>query len=338
MNSKYTFHVIEMEKLDKDEYDHFSNKSVFTTSAWVEFVKNDNQAEPLIVRITQGERFVGYFTALLVKKFGIKILGSPFSGWSTCYMGIDTEYVEEKCKIIKEIVPFLFKYTKCLYMEIIDRDISMEEAIAEGFKAYDVDTLELPIDMDDAALFKQMKTDCRNFIRQFERRGATLEIVEPSDEFAEEYYEQLKDVFAKQGLVPTYSLEKVKCLMRNMKDSDMILCLKVTNPEGRCIATSIFLGTKRKFFFWGGASYRSDQKYRPNEYMIWTAIRYWRERGCNTFDMVGVRDYKRKFGSHEEVYARLVFTKYKFLIVLRDVAKKLYFKSIEWKGKISKKK
>lgn len=332
MNYKYTFEIIKFEDIDITEYNGFLNKTVFTTKCWIDFVREDSEAEPVIVRIMEKERFIGYFTGLLTTKFGIKILGSPFSGWSTCYMGIDTDFLEEKCEIIKQLVPFLFQHTKCIYMEIIDRNVSVERAEKYGFKAYSVETLELPIGMDDTALFKQMKTDCRNFIRQFERRGARLEIATPDDLFAEQYYAQLEDVFAKQGLVPTYPLEKVKCLMKNMCESDDILCLRVMSPDDRCIATSIFLGSKKKFFFWGGASFRTDQSYRPNEYMIWTAIKYWRDRGCEMFDMVGVRDYKRKFGSHEENYARMVFAKYGILIRMRDMAQKLYFKSIKWKG------
>lgn len=83
------------------------------------------------------------------------------------------------------------------------------------------DTLELEIDKTDEELFKVFKTDCRNFIKQFERGDASIEIAKPNDTFAEEYYNQLEDVFAKR-LVPTYSLKKVKCLIRHMKDSGNI--------------------------------------------------------------------------------------------------------------------
>jgi CelD/BcsL family acetyltransferase involved in cellulose biosynthesis len=231
-------------------------------------------------------------------------------------------------------VRYAYTTEKVVYIEIIDRNITVEEAQAENINAYPVGTLQLDINKDDAGLFKQMKTDCRNFIRQFERRGATLEIANPDDDFAKDYYEQLIDVFAKQGLVPTYSLEKVKCLLRNLKDSDELLCLRVRNPEGEPIATSLFLGFQKCFFFWGGASYRKQQSFRPNEYMIWTAMKYWREHGCEVFDMVGIRDYKRKFGSHEEYYAKMVFTRYPLLIKGRDLAKKFYFSMLRLKGRI----
>lgn len=336
---RYFFEVIDSERLDEQEFSLFNNKSVFTTIQWIEFIKTDSNAKPIIVRICDGEgNLIGYFTGLIIKKIGVKILGSPFRGWSTCYMGVDTNLTEEKVDIYSELVPFLLKKTRCAYMEITDRDITVETAKKSGFLVLPAQTLELDIDKDDEGLFKQMKTDCRNFIRQFERRGARLEIAQPDDEFAEEYYKQLEDVFAKQGLVPTYSVKKVKCLLKTMSKTDNVLCLKVISPDDKCIATSIFFGYNKKFFFWGGASYREDQHYRPNEYMIWNAIKYWRDKGCNKFDMVGVRDYKRKFGSYEQEYANMVFAKPKILLKGRILAERMYFKYIEIKGKILKKK
>lgn len=71
--------------------------------------------------------------------------------------------------------------------------------------------------------------------------------------------------------------------------------------------------------------------------MIYNAIKYWRDRGCTVFDMVGIRDYKRKFGSHEEYYTRLIFTKYKFLLKCRDFAAKTYYKMGAVKGKLLRK-
>ena len=338
MENKYLFEPVEINKLNEEEYNASPKKSVFTTLEWVEYIKEDSGAEPIIIRITECGSFVGYFTGLIFRKFGVKIAASPFEGWSTCYMGLDLISGNERTEIIDELSAFIFKKYHCLYIEICDRFISVQEAADKGLTVLPQDTLELEIDKTDEELFKVFKTDCRNFIRQFERRGASIEIAEPNDDFAEEYYRQLEVVFAKQRLVPTYSLKKVKCLIRHMRDSGNILCLTVRNPEGKSIASSIFFGYKERFFFWGGASYRPEQHYRPNEYMIWTAIKYWRERGCRIFDMVGVRDYKRKFGSHEESYAKIIIPKYKILFVLRNIAKRIFFLSIKIKGKIFNKK
>lgn len=132
------------------------------------------------------------------------------------------------------------------------------------------------------------------------------------------------DVFAKQNLVPTYTVDKVKYLLKHLSKVNNVYCLRVLDLEGKSIATSIFPGFNRKMF-WGGASLREYQHYMPNEYMIYTAIRYWKERGCTEFDMVGNRSYKKKFGSLVTNYPCIMVPKYRILLRLKDLAAYLYY-------------
>lgn len=326
---KYSFRQVSLEKIDKQVFNDFPRKSVNTTKEWIEFIQEDSKADPYILEISENGKLVGFFSSLIVKKFGVKIVGSPFPGWSTVYMGLDVYNEALKSEILKDLVPFIMKDTGCLYLQITDRDISAEEleSIKKQFGAtieY-AETLELGIEGDDALQYKKMKSDCRNFIKQFERRGATIEEAEPNDAFAEEYYEQLLDVFAKQDLVPTYTVGKVKCLLKHLSQADSVYCLRVKDPEGKSIATSIFPGFNKKMFFWGGASLRSYQHFRPNEYMIFTAMHHWSKKGCLEFDMVGNRPYKKKFGSCEVKYPILVVPKYKLLVQLKNLAGTLYY-------------
>ena len=335
----YSFEELKLESIDNAEFNDSPDKTVFTTKEWIRFIAEDQNATPVILGICKNNALIGFFAGAVISKYGIKIFGSPFRGWSTCFMGLDLKagFEDERVEIYKELKNFLIKKYRCHYIEITERNITFEQAkrITKHTKA--AKTLELDINKPADIIFKQLKVDCRNFIRQFERRGARLEIAEPTDEFAEEYYNQLIDVFAKQGLVPTYSLQKVKTLIHNLKDSGHILCLRIIDPNEKCIASSIFFGMGKKFFFWGGASYRQDQMYRPNEYMIWYAINYWKEKGCTIFDMVGIREYKRKFGPVEIDYPRIILTKYEFLISLRDMAEKCYYQMIKLKGIFVKK-
>lgn len=337
MEKKYTFEVVDLNTIDTKVFNDFPHKSVNTTKEWIEFIAEDSSAIPYTVRITHGETLEGFFSSLIVKKFGLKIVGSPFPGWSTVYMGLDVYDHEQKAEILKELIPFVMKNTKCVYLQICDRDFKAEE-LEPIRKEYGGtiefgDTLELGIEGDDALQYKKMKSDCRNFIKQFERRGAVIEEAEPTEAFAEEYYEQLKDVFAKQDLVPTYTVDKVKCLLKHLSKTGNIYCLRVKDPEGTPIATSIFPGFNHKMFFWGGASLRPFQQYRPNEYMIYKAMHYWRERGCVEFDMVGNRAYKKKFGAWEVSYPSIIIPKYRILVPLKNMAASLYYFSgkLFWK-------
>ena len=328
----YEFQRIPIESLDREEFDTIPGKSVFTSIPWIHFIESDKRATPLIIRISIDGSYLGYFSGLIFIRIGIRIIGSPFRGWSTCFMGLDLLSNEHRVLIIPELIRYLFVQFGCSFIEITDRHLTMEQARDMQCRVVPVRTLELDINKNNDELFMHMKTDCRNFIRQFERRGANLEVAKPSSNFACEYYNQLIDVFAKQKLVPTYRVEKVERLFAALGDTENILCLRVLDPQKKCIATSIFIGYGDKFFFWGGASYREYQHYRPNEYMIWKAIQYWRDRGCKVFDMVGVRNYKRKFGSIEREYPCMIFAKNRILLFIRFFAEKAFYSLLSLRG------
>lgn len=58
----------------------FSDANVFQTPAWLAFLAETQNAEPVLAALKDGNETVGYFTGLIIKKFGMKILGSPFRG------------------------------------------------------------------------------------------------------------------------------------------------------------------------------------------------------------------------------------------------------------------
>lgn len=139
--------------------------------------------------------------------------------------------------------------------------------------------------------------------------------------FADEFYDQLRDVFAKQGLVPTYSIERVRSLIRNLAPAGSILLLRARDAEGRCIATAVLPWYHRTMYFWGGASYREHQHLRPNEALIWHALRWAKARGVTEFDFVGGNSYKAKYGTTEVPVPWARRSRSPLVARLRDVAK-----------------
>ncbi|WP_462411185.1 GNAT family N-acetyltransferase [Neobacillus sp. Marseille-QA0830] len=298
-------------------------QTVFMTKDWLTFLESNGKGKPVVLQITEGNETIAFFVGLVFKKFGIKIMGSPFEGWATCNMGFSGRETVDRVKLIEVVKKYVFNQLKCVYMEIADAQISCESLKDAKYHYLPQKTYVLDINRDEEEVFKSFKSNCQRLIRQFERRGATISRVEPTIEFANEYYDQLIDVFEKQNLKPNYNRQKVIDLIQAYQDNpEDLLCLKVCDPDGKCIATSIFPGFNETCYFWGGASYREYQNYRPNEYMFWYAIQHWRNRGATAMDMVGLRDYKKKFNPDLVVYPRIILSKYKSLITLRNGAKK----------------
>jgi len=130
------------------------------------------------------------------------------------------------------------------------------------------------------------------------KRGVAIEEAHGED-FANEFYPQIRDVFLRQGLVPTYSADRVRGLIRHLEPQGQILMLRARDADGVCIATGLFPAFNGTALFWGGASLKEHQHNRPNEALHWYAMRYWRARGITRYDLGGFMEYKRKYGGDE---------------------------------------
>jgi len=168
-----------------------------------------------------------------------------------------------------------------------------------------------------------MDSACRRCIRKAEKSGVTIEEAHELA-FADEYYEQLKDVFAKQGLVPTYKLDRVRALIRNLEPTGRLLLLRARDLQGKCIATGIFPGFNRIAEFWGNASVRSGQILRPNEAIHWHAMRYWKRHGVEIYDWGGEGVYKQKYGCVLHRVPWFSKSRYKLLSRLRNEARNVF--------------
>ena len=74
-------------------------------------------------------------------------------------------------------------------------------------------------------------------------------------------------------------------------------------------------------YFWGGASDQNKRLLRPNEAVQWYAMRYWKERGMDHYDMGGGGDYKRKYGGEELSVPWLRKSKYPLFPAARNLAR-----------------
>src|SRR5258708_37836123 len=67
----------------------YADANVFQTPEWVSFVAEKQKAEPVLAVLKEGNETLGYFSGLVIRKFGLKILGRTFRGWDQRYMGFN---------------------------------------------------------------------------------------------------------------------------------------------------------------------------------------------------------------------------------------------------------
>ena len=83
------FHSIDFKAVDWKHLDSFEDRTVFQTREWLQFVSESQNATPVIAELRDGNKVLGYFTGLTFSKFGLKVLGSSFPGWTTPYIGFN---------------------------------------------------------------------------------------------------------------------------------------------------------------------------------------------------------------------------------------------------------
>jgi len=278
----------------------YKDHSIFQTKEWLDFISHMQNAEPVIAVVKEGEFHVGRFTGLIIRRYGLRILGSPFPGWTTSYMGFNLDSSVSYVDALVALKDFAFHELRCAHIEIRDRYINISHFKNAGYLYFASKnaSFEIDLSLNEDAIFDAMESSCRRCIRKSNKLGVKIEVSFDSA-FAYDYYAQLKDVFAKQSLIPTYPIERVRSLIECMLPTGHLLLLRAKNDLGICIATGIFPGFNDTMYFWGGASWRHYQNLRPNEAIQWFAMRFWKAKGIKKYDMGGSGEYKRKYGAYE---------------------------------------
>jgi CelD/BcsL family acetyltransferase involved in cellulose biosynthesis len=315
-----TLHRLRAQDADWERMDAVPDRVVFQTREWVEFLATTQNAEPVLAVVRDGQADVGYFTGLIVKRLGVRILGSPFPGWTTDYLGFNLVAGVSRRDAAEALLRFAFGALGCLHVELCDRYFSCGDL--DGSR-YETDssrrTFVLDLTGDESDVFGRMTSACRRAVRKGLRVGVQVEVARGLS-FADEYCEQLQGVFARQSLVPSYGVERVRELIRRLEKSDHLLLLRAVAPDGRGIATGIFLAFNGMAHFWGGASVREQQILRPNEAVFWAALRWARERGCHSMDLGGGGEYKTRYGARELRVPRFRSSRFRLLASLRNAA------------------
>ena len=316
------FSQIHYSDVDFNDLDRFDDRTIFQTKEWLDFLADAVHATPVIAEL-RGDGRLGYFTGAVVRKFGFRILGSPFPGWTTAYMGFNLLPGVPRREALAALEAFALRELRCAHLELMDDRLSFEDGRSLGFSVRAFSGYRSDLTPSENAIFAGMTGACRRCIRKSEKSGVTIEEAD-DDDFAGEYYDRLKDVFGKQGLAPTYDLARVRQLIKHLQPTGRLLLLRARNAEGRCIATGIYPGMNRLSYFWGNASYRKDQGVRPNEALHWYAMRYWKSRGIRWHDWGGTADYKKKYGGSDITIPWFFKSKNRFVLYARNAAYQMY--------------
>lgn len=303
--------------------DSFGDRMFSQRRGWLEFVSDISGGKIVIAALQDGGEIVGYFLGILFHRLGVPILGSPFQGWTTTFMGFNPQPDVSRVDALLALKRFAFKQLGCLHLEILDRHFTMDDVADLDVDIAMERTYISPLHLDEEQIFASMSSACRRRIRKAEKNGVIVEEAAPEG-FAEEHYEQLIEVFAKQNLKPPYSRQYVQTLIDKIHPTGDALLLRARTRDGEKIASAIYFGNKDHSLFWDNGSLRRHQILRPNEALHGYALKYWKRRGVKYHDWCGSNDYKRKYGPELHRVPRIRIARVRALGWSRVAAFQLY--------------
>jgi hypothetical protein len=269
----------------------FASKRVFHERAWLRFVARSQDATIRGARlVAPSGDIVGYFCAGEVQKGPLRLLGSPLQGWNTQLMG---PIADQQPDAFLDGLEAYCDERGIDYVELCNPVLSRSSLERAGFTLDPDETLAVPID-DEGTMWGRLTSECRNRIRRARRGGLRVERVTDRS-FIDTYHAQLRDVFARQALVPTYGPDRVAALWDELMPAGRLLALRVVH-DGEVLASGLFPFDERMLFFWGGASWTRAYAAYPNELLHWHAMLFAAERAIPVYDMSGIGRFKAKFG------------------------------------------
>jgi len=276
-----------------------SEAEVFHSPAWLAYLAETQGIEIVVASVHQDGALIGHFVGGLTRRFGLRILGSPMSGWGTPRMGFLLDPVADRPAAARALRRFAFRDLGCVHVELGDESLTPAGATTAGYAVESGRTFLVDLRRPEDEILAAMHPRTRTYVRQGPRRGLVAERARRDEDFAAEYHAQLTEVFARQGLAPTYGVERVRSLIRHLEPTGQLLLLRIRDADGESLATLVAVGNASRAVLWGAAMRRGRGGAHPAELLHWEAIRDWRERGTALYDFGGGGDYKVKFGGVE---------------------------------------
>jgi predicted N-acyltransferase len=307
------------------------SKYFFHKSCWLNFLKEFHKAEVVKYKIadeTNDSYF--YFVGIIIKKGPLRIMGSPLTGTATEYLGPIANHSDFSQTLFLEAMEEIRKIHSIHYLELSSPKLLSHEAMLDnGYIAIQKGTFIVPLDSDSNELWSRLNGKYRNQVRKAKQNNLIVEFVKHDlNAFIKRHYEQSLKVFKRKNLFPTFSVDRIEKIYKNVSENN-IISLEIKFMD-KSIATAIFLYDSQKIYFWNGASLPEYNYLCPNDLIHWTAMEFGCKTGIKEYDTSGGGSFKKKFGYPYSIH----YSYYKTYIPLLTHFRNLYKKFFYFKNRI----
>jgi hypothetical protein len=315
----------------------FDNYRVVHTLAWVRSLEASGFGQGRFLAFEKDGEVVGCMPGLVSTLGPLRVYGSPPPGSQTVSMGpaFDERRVTT-AELMDALVPFLERGLGIHHLEIMSPDLDPATMLGLEFRGEPWPTYRVRLfPGDERRTLKQLKDSARRNITRGIKQGLEVRF-ETDESFVAEHYRQIREVYLRGGNAVNFGRRRVLECFRKLRDSGSLIAVSVYLPNRANIATGMFSIEGRELLLWTWAHRAEYRWHRPTELMTWTVMQRAIEVGCETFDLMGLGDFKTKFGAElDNRKYRWVRSRYRWLLGVRDLAAK----GLQWqqhvRGKVA---
>lgn len=301
----------------------FANHRVVHTMAWIRSLEASGFGRPHFLVFEKDEDIVACLPGLLTQVGPFRLFGSPPPASQSVSMGpVFDEHRVSTPELMELLVPFLDRRLGVHHMEIMSPDLDAATMLALGFRGEPWPTYQAPLfPGDEARTLKGLKDSARRNIARGIKLGLEVRF-EQDESFVDEHYEQIQEVYIRGGHAVNFGKQRVLECFRRMRDAGNLLAVSVYLPEkGVTIASGMFTVEGSELLLWTWAHRTQYRWYRPTELMTWSVMQRAVKSGCVTFDLMGLGDFKTRFGAElDSRKYRWIRSRYRWLSGMRDLA------------------
>jgi hypothetical protein len=257
-----------------------------------------------------------YFTSLENESLSSLVPFMEINSWLTGKRGVSLPFTDEcpqiapDSKLSQEMVEHVIDFGERAGWKYIEWR-SGERFPEKGSASDSYFTHELDLTGTEEELLSNLRDSTRRNIEKASRGGVLVEISNSLDSIQSFY--RLNCMTRRRHSLPPQPSSFFSKILEHiiLKGQGRIVS---AFHSGKSIASAVFFNFGKKVIYKYGASDLRYQRLRPNNLLLWEAIRYHREQGFETLNLgrtapenKGLRQFKRGWGTVE---ARLHYYRY----------------------------
>ena len=303
----------------------FANRRIVHTLAWVRSLEGAGFGRPRFLVFEREGETVACLPGLVTDVGPFRLFGSPPPASQTVSMGpVFHEQLVTTPELMEVLIPFLERELGVHHLEIMSPDLDPASMLGFGFRGEPWPTYRVSLyPEDEARTLRGFKESARRNVHRAIKLG--LEVRFETDEtFVQEHFEQIQEVYVRGGHAVNFGPQRVLECFRRLRDAGNLLAVSVYLPDQlTCIASGMFSIEGSELLLWTWAHRAQYRWYRPTELMTWRVMQRAMQSGCRTFDLMGLGDFKTKFGAElDSRKYRWIRSRYRWLTSMRDFAAK----------------